>query len=70
MALDSTILKGQKVYFFKDRFFEHEGRKFEIVATESTGRGIYDSVHTVKAESGATKEVSMKNLLKKLLAGK
>ena len=70
MALDSTILKGQKVYFFKDRFFEHEGRKFEIVATESTGRGVLDCVHTIKAESGATKEVKMRDLLKKLLAEK
>ena len=67
MPLDSTILKGEKVFFFNDRFFEHEGRKYEIIETISTGRGIYDCTHTVKAESGATKEVKMKDLLKKLL---
>jgi hypothetical protein len=66
MALEKTMLNGRLCYFFSDRFFEYQGKRFEIVGTESTGRGAMEAIHTIKSESGETKEVTMKRLVEKL----
>jgi len=66
MALCSTIHKGVKVYYFGDRFFTYKGKTFEIIGTESTGRGVHDCIHTIRYGK-ETKEVKMTDLLKKLL---
>ena len=67
MALVKTYLHGKTCYSFTNRFFTYQGKKFEIVGTESTGRGAHDAIHLVKSESGQYKNVTMTNLLKKLL---
>ena len=67
MALCKTYLHGKLCYSFDSRFFTYQNKKFEIVASESTGRNAHDVVHLIKSESGQYKEVKMANLLKKLL---
>ncbi len=60
------MLNGRCCYYFDSRFFEYKNKKFEIVGTESTGRKAEYCIHTIKSESGETKEVTMKRLIEKL----
>jgi len=68
MALCKTKLNGKEVYYLDNRFFTFQGKTFEIVGSETTGKGVMDVVHTLKSESGETKEVTMKAIVDKLLS--
>jgi hypothetical protein len=67
MALISQVINGKKCYGFDDRFFEIQGKKYEIVGSQSTGRGAHDVIHTIKDEEGKYYEIPMEKLLKRLL---
>lgn len=67
MPLISQIIKGKKCYGFDDRFFEINGKKYEIIGSKSTGRGAHDVIHTIKDEDGNYHEIPMEKLLKRLL---
>lgn len=67
MPLISQIIKGKKCYGFDDRFFEINGKKYEIIGSKSTGRGAHDVIHTIKDEDGNYHEIPMEKLLKKLI---
>jgi len=66
--LKKITLRGKTAYYFDSRVFTYQGKVYEIVCSESTGRGVMDVKHTVKSENGNTKEVKMANLVKRLLA--
>ena len=62
--MKKTLIGGRDVYYFDSRFFEIDGRKYEIIGTESTGRFAMDCKHTVKSlETGRHKEMAMSELV-------
>ncbi len=68
----TTITHGRRiteVTHFETRFFEVDGRRFEIVGTESTGPGAMDAVHQVKGAK-ETKAMKHMTLVKLFKAGK
>jgi hypothetical protein len=68
----TTITHGRRtteVHYFETRFFEVDGRQFEIVGTESTGQGAMDSIHQVKGTT-ETKAMKHKTLVKLYQAGR
>ena len=67
--MTSTVMNKKQVYYLDSRFFEADGKRFEITGTRSTGPGAHDSVHTVK---GATESKEMKHetLIKLFRAGR
>jgi hypothetical protein len=68
MALIKSEYYGKTVYHFDKRFFTYQSKTFEIVGSESFGKGVMDVVHRIKSESGEMKDVKMKDILKKLLS--
>ena len=56
--MKTTVLNKKTAYYLDSRFFEADGKRFEITGTRSTGRGAHDSVHMVK---GATESKEMKH---------
>ena len=56
--MTSTVMNKKQVYYLDSRFFEADGKLYEITGTRSTGPGAHDSVHTVK---GATESKEMKH---------
>ena len=67
--MTSTVMNKKQVYYLESRFFEADGKRFEITGTRSTGPGAHDSVHMVK---GATESKEMKHetLIKLYQAGR
>ncbi len=68
----TTITHGRRtteVTYFETRFFEVDGRRFEIVGTESTGQGAMDAVHQVKGTT-ETKAMKHRALVKLYQAGR
>ena len=56
--MKTTVLNKKTTFNLKSRFFESDGKLYEITGTRSTGPGAHDSVHTVK---GATESKEMKH---------
>ena len=67
--MTSTVMNKKQVYYLDSRFFEADGKRFEITGTRSTGPGAHDSIHMVK---GATESKEMKHetLIKLFRAGR
>ena len=53
MRSTTLTLRGKtvEVCYFDSRFFEMEGRQYEIVGTAINGSGIMDAEHRVKGET-------------------
>lgn len=62
--MKKTYLAGRAAYYFESRFFELDGRAFEIIGTRSSGLGVHDAIHTVKSlQTGARKDIAMADLI-------
>ena len=62
--LSSLIINGQKAYYFTSREFEIGGSMFEIVASEITGAGVHDAMHTIKNKgTGLMRDLPMPRLI-------
>ena len=62
--LCETIIRGKKMKYFDSRVFEVDGRRYEIIGTRLTGRGIYDAVDTVKNDKGEYRDFTRLDLIK------
>ncbi len=58
----STTIRGRDVYYFETRFFEVDGKRFEIVGTGET-------THEIKGQT-ETKTIKHSTLVKLFKAGK
>jgi hypothetical protein len=65
--LCETILNGRKIWCFDSPLFTYQGKEYQIVGTEITGRGAYDCIHRIRCGT-SVKEVPMERLVKMLLA--
>ena len=67
--MNTATINKKTAYYLESRFFEADGKRFEITGTRSTGPGAHDSVHMVK---GATESKEMKHetLIKLFRAGR
>ncbi len=68
----TTITQGRRrveVTHLETRYFEVDGKEYEIVGTASTGQGAEDCEHRVKGET-ETKTVKHSTLVKLFKAGK
>jgi len=68
--LCKMTLNNRCCYYFDNRFFEFMGKKYEIVGSQSTGRGAHDVTHRIKYPDGKYKEVMMIELIKRLMSEK
>ncbi len=62
----STTIRGREVYYFETRFFEVDGKRFEIVGTGDI-KG--ETVHRIKGAT-ETKEIKHKTLVNLFKSGK
>lgn len=67
MALRKMLIKEKVCYYFDSRFFEVDGRKFEIIGSRSTGLGAHAVIHDIRdMETGMVFERSMVKIIDKL----
>lgn len=67
--MDVHIIRGKKYYSLTSRLLDVGGRTLEVIATDITGRGPMDCIHTVKGEK-ETKQVGHKTLVNLFLNNK
>jgi nitrate/nitrite transporter NarK len=66
--LQQRILGNKQVWYLDGLYFVNKGVKYTITASESTGPGIYDVIHTIKnIQSGSYAQIEMKRLIQILL---
>ena len=56
--MNTATINKKTAYYLESRFFEVDGKRYEITGTRSTGRGAHDSIHMVK---GTTESKEMKH---------
>lgn len=59
----SCTLRGSVVRYLERMEYTIQGRLFRIVGTESTGRGVYDCIDTVKNDRGEYREFRRMELI-------
>ncbi len=71
MRATTVTQRGKTVdaYYFDTRFFEVDGKRYEIVGTVINGGGIMDAEHRVKGDK-ETKVIKHETLVKLFKAGK
>ena len=67
--MKTAVINSRQVHYFESRFFEADGKRFEITGTRSTGPGAHDSVHTVKGTT-ESKEMKHETLINLFRAGR
>ena len=60
--METHIINGKTHYTLSSRHFKVNSKRFEVVATDITGRGPMDCVHTVKGET-ETKQVKHQTIV-------
>lgn len=65
-----TMLYSRRVRFLNLREFVVRGRKYTVISTESTGKGVYDAVDMIKNDRGDTVTWTRLELLNWIETGK
>lgn len=62
--MKKTIISGEVKYYFDSRFFEVDGKSYEIIGTKADGYKSEDTTHVVKnLATGNSRDVKMKELI-------